>query len=129
MSYNILAELYTNPERTIGHMNEDHLDFKDRSTRIMQEIKESDPDLICLQEVDDLKNIYEPFLKGMGYEFHTEWRRIDNDAVLLGYKKDKFEMLDTHGFQHNEMVDKYGCELFRKNNAGILVKLRHKASS
>ena len=48
MSYNILADLYTNPERTQGHMNENHLDFKDRSTRIMQEIKESDPDLVCL---------------------------------------------------------------------------------
>ena len=110
-------------------MNENHLDFKDRSIKIMAEIKESDADLICLQEIDHLKDVYEPFLKGMGYEFHTEWRRIDNDAVLLGYKTDKFELLDKLGFQHNDFAQRFDSPLFQKNNAGLLLKLKHKTSS
>ena len=95
LSYNVLADRYTNPGRTKGHMNENHLDFKKRSARIMAEIKQSDADLICLQEIDHLNDVYGPFLDGMGYNFHTEWRRVDNDAVLLGYKKDKFDLVQV----------------------------------
>ena len=128
LSYNILADRYTNPERTKGHMNENHLDFAKRSARIMSEIRDSDADLICLQEVDHLADVYGPFLKDMGYEFHTEWRRVDNDAVLLGYKSDQFNLDQVEGFQHNEMVDKIGSNLFKKNNAGLMAKLTHRAS-
>ena len=95
MSYNILAEIYTDDKSIKGKFNKEHLDFRERSLKIMAEIRESDPDLICLQEVDNFETVYQPFLASMGYEFQTEWRREDNDAILLGYKKDKFELIDT----------------------------------
>ena len=62
----------------------------------MDEIAQSDADLVCLQEVDHYADIYKPFLTRLGYEFYTEWRKED-DACLLGFKKDKFEFIDKLG--------------------------------
>lgn len=94
----------------------------------MAEIKESDPDLVCLQEVDNYKTVYEPFLNEMGYECHTEWRREDNDAVLIGYKKDKFELRDTLHIQYNDLKKRFRHSIFLKSNTAIVAKLRLKAT-
>ena len=64
----------------------------------------------------------------MGYECHTEWRRVDNDAVLIGYKKDQFELLDALHIQYNDLGDRFRHNIFKKNNTGIVAKLRHKST-
>ena len=93
MSYNILADVYTG--MTHGHhLNRDHLDFSDRSAKIISEIRQSDADIVCLQEVDHFEDTYKPVLEGMGYEFRFEYRRR-RDAVLIAFKADKYLLLDS----------------------------------
>ena len=128
MSYNILADIYTNAEHARGKYNLDYLNFRERSSKIMAEIKESDPDLVCLQEVDNYDTVYKPFLNKLGYECHIEWRRED-DAVLIGYKTDKFELRDTLHIQYNDLKKRFRHSIFLKGNTAIVAKLRYKATS
>lgn len=59
LSYNILADCYSKyfMFKYVRHV---YLNFKYRSVRIMQEIKSSEADIICLQEVDHLDDFYRP---------------------------------------------------------------------
>ena len=66
LSYNILADIYTDMKHGY-QLNRDHLDFKSRSDRIKKEIEESNSDIICLQEVDNLHHVYETFLRNREY--------------------------------------------------------------
>ena len=77
-------------------LNHDYTDFKQRSKQIKQEISESNADLICIQEVDHYETVYKPFFKSLGYEFYTEWRE-QNDCCLVGFKTEKFELVDKLG--------------------------------
>ena len=70
---------------------------------------------------------YENFLKANGYQFCTEYRS-ERDACLIGFKTDQFELISSIGVQHNDMADHLGDTIFRKSNAGILCKLKHKES-
>ena len=66
-----------------------YLNFKYRSHKILEELKYSNSDIICLQEVDHIEDFYRPQLEGMGYSIHEAYRR-GKDAVVVGYKKEEF---------------------------------------
>ena len=66
MSYNMLADIYTNEHHGVN-LNREHLDFRERSQVIMAEISQSDADIVCLQEMDHYEDVYGPLLESMGY--------------------------------------------------------------
>ena len=106
MSYNILAEAYTKERNMINQYStkkqtpEVVQDFDYRSRRIIKEIfgcsanQTEISDRICLQEVDNFENVYKPEFDKRGYGTEMYWRS-EQDGVLIGYNKQKFEILDS----------------------------------
>jgi CCR4-NOT transcription complex subunit 6 len=98
MSYNTLADIFTDKEHG-AHLNRNFLAFRRRVEILREEIRSSDSDVLCLQEIDmaHLKMIWEPFLSSLNYKFVHESRK-GQDACLIAFKADKFEMISCVSF-------------------------------
>lgn len=70
----------------------------------MHEIENSDSDLLCLQEVDHINDFYGPRLRDIGYELQWTLRR-EKDAVMVAYKKDKFDCIRVEPIDYNDVAD------------------------
>jgi len=69
MQYNILAEGLANRNEKTGfaYANCDSLNFGYRSLRIIKEISEANPDILCMQEFN-YHRIYTPLLNKLDYD-------------------------------------------------------------
>jgi len=47
-----------------------------------------------LQELTDFEDVYQPALRGLGYQMEIERKSQDKDGQLVAYKADKFEIID-----------------------------------
>ena len=63
MSYNVLADRLASL-RKFRHTTAPILDFDFRGPRIIEEIKNSRASIVCMQEVDRVKDFYKPRLEG-----------------------------------------------------------------
>lgn len=84
-----------------------YLSFKFRSVRILHEIRESNSDIICLQEVDHFDDFYKPRLEELGYDLHTTFRR-EKDAVLIGFKKELLTIVEKEIVEYNDLANIHG---------------------
>lgn len=123
MSYNVLAQdlLLDNQ-----YLYRDHptqvLDWEYRKQKLVQEFSAHQPDILCLQEVQEshLEEFYIPQLKALGYEGEYLQRtggKVDGCATF--YKKDKFsveEARHVHYFQE-------GSSLTNRDNVGLILRL------
>ena len=75
MSYNVLADQLATLDYHPGQTKE-MLDFSFRSTRIIEEIRQSDASLICMQEVDHIDDFYDAKLKELGFNICYGMREI-----------------------------------------------------
>lgn len=95
MSYNLLAQALI--RRTLFPENGDILKWSNRSKILIQEIKNYNCDILCLQEVDLIqhKSFWKPQLESVG--FHTKfYRGIDkNHGISIFYKESMFKLVDT----------------------------------
>lgn len=84
-------------------MNREHLNFNERFAKIASELKESNPDILTLCEVDHFDE-YNQLLQELGYQFYSENRR-NYDKLLIAFKPDLFEYVEHYGVQHDEMAE------------------------
>ncbi|XP_070157664.1 protein angel [Polyergus mexicanus] len=122
LSFNILAQ---NLLEDHSYLYQDHnkkaLNWKIRKTLVIQEIREADANVICLQEMqeDHLLDFVIPF-KQLGYEYLYKKRTNDKkDGLLLLYRSNQFVLLDY------AKVELYqtDIELLNRDNVGIIAKL------
>ncbi|XP_072762720.1 protein angel [Anoplolepis gracilipes] len=122
LSFNILAQ---NLLEDHSYLYQDHnkkaLSWKIRKPLVIQEIREADANVICLQEMqeDHLLDFVAPF-KQIGYEYLYKKRTNDKrDGLLLLYRSNQFVLLDY------AKVELYqaGVELLNRDNVGIIAKL------
>ncbi|XP_011257777.2 protein angel [Camponotus floridanus] len=122
LSFNILAQ---NLLEDHSYLYQDHnkkaLSWKIRKPLLIQEIREADANIICLQEMqeDHLLDFVIPF-KQLGYEYLYKKRTNDKkDGLLLLYHSNQFVLLDY------AKVELYqaGIELLNRDNVGIIAKL------
>ncbi len=84
--------------------------FKYRYPRILAEIEQADPDILCLQEVDKLRT-YEPEFKALCYEFIVFTRDVDKAkggsmfTPAIGVKKSKFKVLEHREIKGNSILE------------------------
>ncbi|KAL6430602.1 hypothetical protein ACFW04_006891 [Cataglyphis niger] len=122
LSFNILAQNLLEDHSYLyqGH-NKKALNWKIRKSLVIQEIREADANVICLQEMqeDHLLDFVTPF-KQLGYEYLYKKRTNDKrDGLLLLYHSNQFVLLDY------AKVELYqaGIEILNRDNVGIIAKL------
>ena len=99
LSYNVLADVYCKPG-FFRHSRRSNLKFCFRSALVTNELTAASADLIFLQEIDHLEDVYGPNLTLLGYDFLSVYRK-NRDCVLIGYKKARFDLIKSEEVKHN----------------------------
>eukprot|EP01114_Cavostelium_apophysatum_P006143 TRINITY_DN17387_c0_g1_i1.p1 TRINITY_DN17387_c0_g1~~TRINITY_DN17387_c0_g1_i1.p1 ORF type:complete len:322 (+),score=68.18 TRINITY_DN17387_c0_g1_i1:89-1054(+) len=128
VQYNVLADIYANQERYY-YCSERTLDWDFRKWKLLLEILEYQPDVLCLQELDHF-DFFDEELQQRGYKGIFQRRpSIKSDGVGIFYKTSRIEMLDIQSIDMNKLrADDLGVSLgkalqdrYEKNNVGLLV--------
>jgi CCR4-NOT transcription complex subunit 6 len=126
LSYNILADAYTNPLHYPHTDSRVLFDFEYRANRVIMELEESAADIICLQEVDHFDSFYKTKLESLGYQCDLVYRR-ETDAELIGWKSKTFALIAKQNINHEDLVPRYGefGSHFKRGNVGLICLLEH----
>lgn len=128
MTYNLLAQALI--RRKLFPDNGDILKWQKRSKVLIQELRDYDCDLLCLQEVDSLqyKTFWRPELEKLGYYTKFNKGNDKNHGVSIFYKRGLFNLIDTCLIDFdNEKSGNIEPRTVTKN-VGLIVALSLRAS-
>lgn len=124
MSYNILAQQLLYDNLTLyQHCNQYILNWEVRSQNLIQEVKESNASILCLQEVQQThyEDFFVPELKILGYEgLYKKRTGSKNDGCAIFFKKEIFflESYQTVEFYRENV------RILDRDNIGLIAILR-----
>ncbi|XP_036887167.1 protein angel homolog 1 isoform X3 [Sturnira hondurensis] len=124
MSYNILAQdLMQQSSELYLHCHPDILSWNYRFANLMQEFQHWDPDILCLQEVqeDHYWEQLEPSLRMMGFTcFYKRRTGCKTDGCAVCYKPTRFRLLCASPVEYFRP----GLELLNRDNVGLVLLLQ-----
>ncbi|NXA31749.1 ANGE1 protein, partial [Eudromia elegans] len=124
MSYNILAQdLVEQGFDLYLHCHPDILNWNYRLPNLLQEIQHWDPDVLCLQEVQE--NHYweqlEPTFRMMGFEcFYKRRTGRKTDGCAVCYKHSKFQLISVNPIEYFRP----GLDILNRDNVGLVLLLQ-----
>ena len=126
MSYNVLADRLASL-RKFRHTTAPVLDFDFRGPRIVDEIKNSRASIICMQEVDRVKDFYRPRMEGFGMQLihYKRPRFFQNDGIAIAYRSEDVRLLDTEYVDLNDLTNVYNNHVFSQNNQAMFCLFEH----
>jgi len=112
MQYNLLADRLAHPHR-YAYVPLDILSFSYRSARILEEIRTSDCDVLCLQEMDHAQDVYLPALDKMGYKtLYYQKKPVNNvqkEGLAISFKSEILELVASECIDMNEVGNRRGA--------------------
>jgi len=124
LSYNILADCFSSHLSKWSHHK--FLDFNYRSKIIVDQIRRLSPDILFLQEVDNLTRFYKKHFVNLGYELiFREKSTLRGEGCLIGFKSDIFGIIAKE-FVDLDASDKPMASEFKRGGIAVVAKLRHK---
>ncbi|NXJ78474.1 ANGE1 protein, partial [Trogon melanurus] len=124
MSYNILAQdlVEQSPDLYL-HCHADILNWNYRLPNLLQEIQHWDPDVLCLQEVQE--NHYweqlEPAFREMGFECCYKRRTgTKTDGCAVCYKHSRFQLISLNPVEYFRP----GLDILNRDNVGLVLLLQ-----
>ncbi|KRX01646.1 Endonuclease/exonuclease/phosphatase [Pseudocohnilembus persalinus] len=126
LSYNILAENVAY-KFIFFHTALPYLNFKNyRAPRIIDEIKQYLPSIICLQEVDHFEDFYQNQLQNLGYTVYINKRtKFKPHGTLIGFQNDQWDLIDIENLDYNKAIN---LKEYKVNSNGITALLKSKKS-
>ncbi|KRX06069.1 Endonuclease/exonuclease/phosphatase [Pseudocohnilembus persalinus] len=126
MSYNVLADNVAY-KLFYQHTAYPYLNFKKyRGPRIIDEVKQYYPSVICMQEVDHFEDFYQEKLEQLGYKTYLNKRfKLFRHGVLVGFQKNQWDLIDVENLNYNDAMDE---SEYKVHAAGLLVLLKSKKS-
>ncbi|NXG42984.1 ANGE1 protein, partial [Psilopogon haemacephalus] len=124
MSYNILAQdLVEQGLDLYLHCHQDILSWNYRLPNLLQEIQHWDPDVLCLQEVQE--NHYweqlEPTFKAMGFAcFYKRRTGTKTDGCAVCYKHSRFQLISLSPIEYFRP----GLDVLNRDNVGLVLLLQ-----
>ncbi|XP_032998226.1 protein angel homolog 1 isoform X3 [Lacerta agilis] len=124
MSYNILAQdLIEQSPHLYMHCHPDIMNWSYRFTNLLQEIQHWDPEILCLQEVQE--NHYweqlEPTLTMMGFACIYKRRTgRKTDGCAICYKQNKFQLISASPVEYFRP----GLDILNRDNVGLVLLLQ-----
>ncbi|XP_030302928.1 protein angel homolog 2 isoform X1 [Calypte anna] len=124
MSYNILSQnLLEDNSHLYNHCKQQLLIWTYRFPNILQEIKELDADVLCLQEVqeDHYRGEIKSSLESLGY--HCEYKMRTGrkpDGCAICFKTSKFSLISSNPVE----FFRHDIPLLDRDNVGLVLLLR-----
>ncbi|XP_039594030.1 protein angel homolog 2 isoform X1 [Polypterus senegalus] len=132
MSYNILSQyLLEDNAHLYKHCPRPILKWDHRFPNILQDFKDLDADILCLQEVqeDHYNAQIKPSLESLGYQCEYKMRTGRKpDGCAIGFKRSRFSLVSSHPVE----FFRHGIPLLDRDNVGLVVLLKptvHRSSS
>ncbi|XP_078263362.1 protein angel homolog 1-like [Rhinoraja longicauda] len=124
MSYNILSQDLLETNRDLySHCQPELLKWEFRFQNIMQDFETWDPDIMCLQEVQNnhYHQQFQPALQLRGYECIYKRRTgIKTDGCAVCFKRDRFSLVSQHPVEYFRPI----VETLNRDNVALLALLR-----
>jgi len=100
LSYNVLAQFYIRIHKfeLYSSYPEHVLDWNKRSHLLLDTIASQDPDVVCLQEVEEQHYLtfFSPRMESLGFSGKFLKRRCRPDGLAVFYRKNMFYLLKFH---------------------------------
>jgi len=87
MQYNILGKIYGDPQWFPLHGEKFVLDWNVRSQKLAEKIIEFQPDIVCLEELDEY-DFFKNNLGSNGYDSHFQKRPSKEDGCGIFFLKE-----------------------------------------
>lgn len=128
LSYNVLAQRKLKGPK-YGYCDGADINWRQRKQRLLKEVLAQEPDVLCLQEVDNYDLWWQPQLSRAGYDgIYTKRGRRHEDGVATFYSRSKFQLFRSETIDFNNAGEFLGeerpsCRL-QQDNVGIIVAIQ-----
>eukprot|EP01121_Diplochlamys_sp_Union-15-3_P022684 TRINITY_DN9733_c0_g2_i4.p1 TRINITY_DN9733_c0_g2~~TRINITY_DN9733_c0_g2_i4.p1 ORF type:complete len:179 (+),score=25.20 TRINITY_DN9733_c0_g2_i4:32-538(+) len=123
LSYNVLASSSAIP-KSYPYCKPEHLKFNIRGPKMISEIKTYDPDIICLQEVDNYKEFWYPKLNELGYSGNMILKVGKSDGCATFYKRDLYYVYQEEEINFNDAAKESKDKKLQTGNVGLITVLQ-----
>mmetsp|Transcript_934 Transcript_934/g.1446 ORF Transcript_934/g.1446 Transcript_934/m.1446 type:complete len:157 (-) Transcript_934:732-1202(-) len=129
MSYNVLADRLASGSK-FSHTTSEILGFDFRGPRIVAEIEKSDACIVCLQEVDRVKDFYEPQLECLGMQLihYKRPKFFKGDGIAIAYRSEQVRLLETEYVDLNDLASFYSNSTYKRDNQAMFCLFEHLGS-
>ena len=121
MSYNVLSDDLMKRHKELYNQSSDLLDWEKRWRRIIKEIEQHNPDILCFQEVQ-CDHYETDFISDLGSRnfvgLYKKRTGDKDDGCAIFYKKDKFILEDFAGVEYHQPYTKS----LNRDNIGLIAK-------
>ena len=121
MSYNVLSDDLMKRHKELYSQSSDLLDWEKRWRRIIKEIEQHNPDILCFQEVQ-CDHYETDFISDLGSRnfvgLYKKRTGDKDDGCAIFYKKDKFILEDFAGVEYHQPYTKS----LNRDNIGLIAK-------
>ena len=95
LTWNTLARQLASSKFSNCDNIESIISWENRKNKIISVLLEHDYDIICLQEVDEYANFFQPIMDKLGYDslFCPKFNQF-SDGICIFWKRDKFRSID-----------------------------------
>jgi len=114
-----------------SHTTRSILSLQFRGPRVIAEIRNSNADVLCLQEVDRVTDFYEPMLNALGYSLVHYGRPglFRGEGIALAYKPETFKILEKETIDFDDLKNIYqNGSVFSNGNQALLCLFQHRES-
>jgi len=106
LSYQVLSQSRTH---AITYVQDQILNWANRREKLLQEVIYLNADVICLQDVDNYDEFWQPHLNSAGYDSlfkaRTSKIRVRSEGVLVAWHRDLFQLVRSEPVEFNELVE------------------------
>ena len=106
-TWNVLAQVYTRSS-WFPWAPSSALKWKARSGALLRDLKCLSPDVLLLQEVDEMPTFWEQQLASSGYEFRYKQRTqvtgAKKDGCLVAWRADRLRCVAADDIEHNDLA-------------------------
>jgi mRNA deadenylase 3'-5' endonuclease subunit Ccr4 len=134
MTYNTLAQTLMNRRESFHYVSKQAGRWKNRRQLLMEEIKDVNADVICMQEVDFFEDYWKEEFEKLGYKsVHqpktTSKREIKRYGLCVAWKSDLLELVDYKLLEYQNLSEHLtGLKFFElcKSNVAQICAFRVK---
>jgi len=128
VSYNVLAQKKAKTTQ-FPYCRKSDLNWAERSAKLLKEVLEDNPDVVCLQEVDRFSEFWRPKMGQAGFDAVFKLRpRNHCHGVAVFFKRETFQLFKSEEIDFNQvgvfLGEKKPSARLEKDNVGLIVGLQ-----
>ncbi|KNE64020.1 hypothetical protein AMAG_09078 [Allomyces macrogynus ATCC 38327] len=128
-SWNVLAQCLIRRDMFSAETPKDALRWKPRASLLMSRVSTLNPDLLCLQEVDRVDELWDSELTIRGYQHLHRHKDAGRHGCLIAWRAATWDLVRSHKIVFDASPLTHPTAIHPKTgNIAIMVELKHRQS-